>query len=132
MYAAAISPDGNSVAYMDYQPTKADGGREGTAAYGGFELVVIDLATGSEADAGEREGREAGRREDVSRVPGGVRWSPDGTRVAFAHDFAIVGGITEWRLKSVAADGTDAKTVFTIDRKADGKRWKPYALVDWR
>ncbi|HUR54682.1 MAG TPA: sigma factor-like helix-turn-helix DNA-binding protein, partial [Gemmataceae bacterium] len=134
VYAAAISPDGKTVAYMDYvwangEKADADGNAPG---YAGLALIAHDLATGAQKPLAREPGGLRADGKNYHVTPSGVRWSPDGTRIAFAHDFSIVGGITEWQLKSIAADGTDVKTVFTIDRKTDGMPWKPYTLIDWR
>ena len=131
---AAISPDGNSVAYMDYRwvlTGKKDAEGE-PIGYGGFALIRHDISSGRRQVLASEEGGPRADGKTYHAMPGGVRWSPDGARVAFGHDFSVVGGVSEWRLKTVAADGTDPKTVTTTDRKADGERWKPYQLIDWR
>jgi RNA polymerase sigma factor (sigma-70 family) len=131
--AAALSPDGTTAAVVLYQ-WKQVGPPMGYEH--GFEVVAVDVASGTRKSLVSEPGGKRADGKTYAILPGEVRWSPDGTRIAFGYDESVCEKVGEWatfwRLVTTASDGTDRRGVLAIDRHAKGEERRHYSLIDWR
>jgi Tol biopolymer transport system component len=138
--APAPSPDGRLVAYMTNRMLVAgmdgSGSRELTPMCCGSESVGSPLAWTPDSrsltyiDLGDIKVVGADGSGDRVLVPHATSpdWSPDGRRLAFADEQVFrADGWVERRLQTVAADGSDRRTLFDAgtDMSVLRPQWSP-------
>lgn len=134
VWHAAISPDGAKVAYgRGTTGTVEVGPGKQMEVFNGFEVVVLDLATMTRAAV---LASPPAREFNTGEVTAGVRWSPDGTRLAAASIVLAPrdGGALLWqsRVRVCDADGGNARVVLDgVPKAADHLSPMP-TVFDWR
>jgi len=137
----SISPDGKRVAYSRWASGAST--KDGTQILTGFEVVVLDLTTGEKKVVVSEPGGEGSPPE--GNFAFGVRWSPDGARLAYGYNHfkekerktGFLSGqlISLWstRVRVCNADGTASRTVFTREKIDDWNTLiREVYILDWR
>ena len=133
VWHAAISPDGAKVAYCRTTAgrlaRKAGDATEPPVVLNGLEVVILDLATTTRTTVLAAGG---GPVPDQGELAAGVRWSPDGVRLAVASLVLEPGPVGQTRVRVCDADGGNARVVLETARTA----WNPVVtaptVFDWR
>lgn len=129
---AVFAPDGKRVAYIQNVVafvTDEDGKKVGLF---GLELVVLDLTTGVKRVVVSELGGERPGGIFAQNIPFGVRWAPDGDRLAYCFWHHEFGGrfVAEARVNVCRADGVGNRTVNADDLSKGNLGGS--TLVDWR
>ncbi|HEX4610681.1 MAG TPA: sigma-70 family RNA polymerase sigma factor [Urbifossiella sp.] len=133
---AAVSADGKRVVCQMATFTPIPVGPD-VVPHVGYEVVVLDLARATRTVVVSAPGvREGGVSRNNLPWFGGVRWSPDGTRIGYLDYYlnfttGDTPSATGWRVGVVNADGTGAKTVFRFD-PTSAEAMPTLTLFDWR
>lgn len=136
VWHAAISPDGAKVAYGRATIGRVRPRPEGDEVdvVNGFEVVVLDLATGTRATA---FASPRSTTIHAGEVTAGVRWSPDGGRLAVASLVLMPGpGPEDWawagRVRVCDAAGGNARVVLDTDTQKYARVSPMPTVFDWR
>ncbi|MBX9625472.1 MAG: sigma-70 family RNA polymerase sigma factor [Gemmataceae bacterium] len=136
VWHAAISPDGTKVAYarVTTSPVEGVSSRKGPVEVcNGFAVVILDLATTTRTTVLAAGG---GTVPNQGEATAGVRWSPDGTRLAVASLVLVPGsGPKDWawanRVRVCDADGGNARVVLETGKQKPHLDPSP-TVFDWR
>jgi RNA polymerase sigma factor (sigma-70 family) len=139
---AVIAPDGKRIAFSQWTAEAVATGAPGMVT--GFELVVLDLATGAKKVVASEPGGRAPDGVFHAKFNFGICWSPDGTRLACGSwhiQFERRKGHTdkllhvEWQVGVSGADGSGSRTVFVREGINDWNKWAQdlaNTFLDWR
>jgi RNA polymerase sigma factor (sigma-70 family) len=136
----SISPDGKRVAYARWASGANAGGYP---ILTGFEVVVLDLTTGEKKVVVSEPGGEGSPPE--GNFAFGVRWSPDGARLAYGYNhfkekerktgFLSAQLIALWstRVRVCNADGTGNQAIFMREKIGEWNSLiREQNILDWR
>jgi TolB protein len=88
------------------------------------EIWVMDLASGAAHRLSHAAATGVGER--LRAQDGYASWSPDGTRVLYVHaEHATSAGLDQFSVTSVAADGSDPRSITPNDVNAGQPTWAP-------
>ncbi len=139
----AISPDGKRVAFSEFLVSGV-ATPNGARMITGFELVVLDLASGVKTVVASETGGEAPDGVLHTNFNFGIRWAPDGKHLACGSWHAKWEQRQgrgnklfhiEWQVRVSGADGGGSRTVFVREGINDLKKWgedMENTFLDWR